>query len=131
MIDELLLNYIILFVLLELFEVSWQKAPTLIGMLSRMYRYYSKNIFLFFIMNPTFSFSIGFAMLSDYNVYALILLFLKTLDVASKIILIEQVFTKRSLSYDMSLILLAPINSFLPYIGLFFYPALVYLALQV
>lgn len=129
MIDELLLNYIILFVLLELFEVSWQKAPTLMGMLLRMYRYYSKNIFLFFIMNPTFSFSIGFAMLSDYNIYALILLFLKTVDVASKIVLIEQVFTKRSLSYDMSLILLAPINSFLPYVGLFFYPTLVYLAL--
>ena len=129
MIDELILNYIILFVLLELFEVSWQKAPTLMGMLLRMYRYYSKNIFLFFIMNPTFSFSIGFAMLSDYNIYALILLFLKTVDVASKIVLIEQVFTKRSLSYDMSLILLAPINSFLPYVGLFFYPTLVYLAL--
>lgn len=129
MIDELLLNYIILFVLLELFEVSWQKAPTLMGMLLRMYRYYSKNIFLFFIMNPTFSFSIGFAMLSDYNIYALILLFLKTVDVASKIVLIEQVFTKRSLSYDMSLILLTPINSFLPYVGLFFYPTLVYLAL--
>jgi hypothetical protein len=68
-------------------------------------------------------------MLSDYNVYAMIMLFIKTVDVATKILLIEQVFTKRELSQDLSLILLAPINSFLPYLGLLIYPPLILLAL--
>lgn len=129
MIDDLILNYVLLFVFLELYEITWQKAPSIMGMILRMYRYYSKSIFLFLLMQPTFYFSIGFVMLSDYNIYAMILLFLKTVDVATKILLIEQVFTKRELSQDLSLILLAPINSFLPYMGLLIYPPLILLAL--
>lgn len=129
MIDDLILNYVLLFVFLELYEITWQKAPSIMGMVIRMYRYYSKSIFLFLLMQPTFYFSIGFVMLSDYNIYAMILLFLKTVDVATKILLIEQVFIKRKLSHDLSLILLAPINSFLPYLGLLIYPPLILLAL--
>lgn len=129
MIDDLILNYVLLFVFLEFYEISWQKAPTIMGMVLRMHKYYSKSIILFLIMQPTFYFAIGFVMLSDYNPYAMILLFLKTVDIATKILLIEQVFTKRELSHDMSLILLAPINGFLPYMGLFIYPVLIILAL--
>jgi len=129
MIDDFVLNYVLLFILLEFFEVSWQKAPTIMGMIIRMHRYYSKSIFLFLIMHPTFYFSIGFAMLTDLNIYAMMMLFLKTMDVATKILLIEQVYTKRKLSHELSLILLAPINGFLPYLGVFVYPLLILLAL--
>jgi len=129
MIDDLILNYVLLFILLEFFEVYWQKAPTIMGMIIKMYRYYSKSIFLFLIMHPTFYFSIGFAMLTDLNIYAMIMLFLKTVDISTKIILIEQVYTKRKLSHELSLILLAPINGFLPYLGIFIYPLLILLAL--
>jgi len=129
MIDELILNYVLLFILLEFFEVFWQKAPTIMGMIIKMHRYYSKSIFLFLVMHPTFYFSIGFAMLTDLNIYAIILVFLKTLDVATKILLIEQIYTKRKLSHELSLILLAPINGFLPYLGIFIYPLLILLAL--
>jgi len=128
-IDDLILNYILLFIFLELYEVSWQKAPSIMGMLIRMHKYYSKNIFLFLIMQPTFYFSIGFAMLSDYNPYALMLLFIKTVDVATKILLIEQIFIKKELTQDLSLVLLAPINSYLPYVGVIIYPVLISLAL--
>ncbi|OHE10256.1 MAG: hypothetical protein A2513_07750 [Sulfurimonas sp. RIFOXYD12_FULL_33_39] len=99
------------------------------GMIIRMNKYYAKNIFLFLIMQPTFYFAIGFVMLSDYNIYAIIILILKTADIATKILLIEQIFTKRELSHELSLILLAPINSFLPYMGLFIYPFLIALAI--
>ena len=99
------------------------------GMLIRMYKYYQKSIFVFLIMQPTFYFAIGFAMLSNYAPSAMILLFIKTFDIATKILLIEQVFTKKELSQDLSLVLLAPINSFLPYIGLIIYPPLIALAI--
>jgi hypothetical protein len=78
MINEVIMSYILLFVLLEFYEISWQKAPSIMGMLIRMYKYYSKNIFLFLIMQPTFYFAICFAMLTDYNPSAMILLFIKT-----------------------------------------------------
>lgn len=128
MIDDLILNYVLLFVFLELYEISWQKAPSIMGMVLRMNKYYSKSIFLFLIMQPTFYFAIGFVMLSQYSIYAMILLFLKTVDISTKILLIEQVFTKRKLSHELSLILLAPINNFLPYMGLLIYPPLIVLA---
>lgn len=129
MINELVLNYILLFVFLEAYEISWQKAPSIMGMIIRMHKYYAKSIFLFLVMQPTFYFSIGFVMLSDYNIYAMILLFIKTVDVATKILLIEQVFVKKELTQDLSLILLAPINNFLPYMGIFIYPILIALAI--
>ena len=128
LIDELVLNYILIFIILEFYEISWQKAPSIMGMIIRMNNYYAKSIFLFLIMQPTFIFSVGFFILTDYNIYAMILLFIKTVDVVTKILLIEQVFTKRKLSQEMSLILLAPINSFLPYMGLLIYPPLIALA---
>jgi hypothetical protein len=99
------------------------------GMIIKMQRYYSKSIFLFLLMHPTFYFAIGFALLSEYNLYAMILLLLKTADIATKILLIEQIFTKKKLSHELSLVLLAPIDSFLPYMGLFIYPFLIYLAI--
>lgn len=129
MIDDLILNYILLFVFLEVYEIWWQKAPSIMGMIIKMNEHYSKSIFIFLLMQPTFYFSIGFALLSEYNIYAMILLFLKTADIATKILLIEQIFTKKKLSHELSLILLAPIDSFLSYIGLLIYPFLIYLAL--
>jgi hypothetical protein len=128
MTNDLILNYVLLFMILELYEVTWQKAPTVMGMISRMNKYYSKSIFLFLIMHPTFYFSIGFAMLTDYNIFAIILLFLKTADIATKILLIEQIFKKKKLSHELSLALLTPINNFLPYVGLFIYPLFIILA---
>lgn len=130
MINEVVLNYILLFVLLEFYEISWQKAPSIMGMLIRMHKYYAKNILLFLIMQPTFYFAIGFAILTDYNTSAMILLLIKTADIATKILLIEQVFKKRELTQDLSLVLLAPINSFLPYMGLVVYPILITLSIN-
>jgi hypothetical protein len=130
MINESILNYVVLFVLLEAYEVYWQKAPTIMGMLIRMHKYYSRSIFLFFVMQPTFYFSIGFAMLTDYHWASILMLLIKTSDIATKILLLEQVFVKRELSHELSLILLAPINSFLPYLGILTYPIFIILSLD-
>ena len=129
MINELILNYILLFMILEAFEISWQKAPSIMGMIIRMHKHYSKNIFLFLIMHPTFYFSIGFAMICEYSMSAMLLVFIKTADIATKILLIEQIFVKKELSQELSLILLAPIDKYLPYVGLLIYPPLIFLAL--
>jgi len=128
--QEVILNYLLLYVILEFFEVSWQKAPSLMGMLLRMYHYYNKSIWLFLLMHPTFYFAIGFAILSNYDGFALLLIGIKTLDIVTKISLIQQVFIKKELTQELSLILLAPINGFLPYIGLFLYPILILLTLS-
>lgn len=130
MINELILNYILLFLLLELYEVGWQKANSVIGMLARMYQYYKKSIFLFLIMHPTFYFSIGFMVLSDFNTYAIALFLIKTLDISMKIVLIKQVFIDKEVSHEVSEALLAPLNKWLPYIGIIAYPPFIFFALS-
>lgn len=128
MINELVLNYIIIFMLLEIYEVQWQKASTMVGMLARMYQYYKKSIFLFLIMHPTFYFSIYLMLVSDYNTYAVFLFSIKILDIAMKIILIKQVFIDKEISDEISLALLTPLNKYLPYVGLVIYPPFILLS---
>jgi len=129
MINELVLNYVFLFLILELYEVHWQKAQTIMGMLARMYQPYSKSVFLFLLMHPTFYFSIGFLLLSDYNIYAIILLSIKASDIIVKILLIEQVFVKQEISQELTLSLLSRLHSLVPYLGIIIYPIFIVLAI--
>jgi len=128
MINDLILNYIVVYILLEVYEVQWQKASTMIGMLARMYEFYKKSIFLFLIMHPTFYFSIFFMLITNYNFYSILLFSIKTLDIGMKIMLIKQVFIDKAVSHQLSLALLAPINKYLPYAGVFIYPFTIFLA---
>ncbi|WP_321777806.1 hypothetical protein [Sulfurimonas sp.] len=130
MINEVVLNYILLFIFLEIYELQWQKAQTVMGMLARMYQYYYKSIFLFLIMHPTFYFAIGFMVLNDYNIYAVTLLLIKTFDMVTKMLLIKQVFIEENLSDELTLALLAPLNKFVLYMGLVIYLPLIYLSLE-
>jgi len=129
MIDENILNYVVIFMALELYEVLWQKANTLLGMLARMYQHYHKSVFVFLLMHPTFYFAVAFMMLSDYNIYGIILLSIKTVDISTKLILLKQVFITKEISSEMSLMLLTPLHKLLPYMGLVAYPPLIYMAL--
>ena len=129
MISDVLFNYIVLFIALEVYEVQWQKATTIIGMLARMYEHYQKSIFIFLVMHPTFYFAMALMVMSDYNIYAITLFSIKAVDIATKIVLIKKVFIDRDLSEELTLALLAPLNRFYPYIGVVLYPVLIYLVL--
>jgi len=120
---------ILLYIGLELFEVQWQKADTLMGVLGNLYRPYKQNLILFFIMHPTFYFGIGLAMITDLAFSAIALLFIKTADMATKIILIQLVFEKQELTPDLSTMLLAPLHPKMLYLSVFIYTPLVYFAL--
>ena len=122
---------LIIYIALELFEIRWQKGSNLITMLSKMYRYYKRNIFLFFLMHPTYYFGIGLVMLTDYALSAVILLVIKTIDITTKILLIQQVFEKKELTPEMSAMLIAPLHPLMPYLSVFVYTPLVYFAFGV
>ncbi len=119
---------LIIYIGLELFEIQWQKADNLIGVLGKLYRYYHKNIILFFLMHPTFYFGIGLAMVTDMSFSAIALVFIKTVDMATKILLIQQVFEKKELSAEMSAMLIAPLHPLMPYLSVLVYTPLVYFA---
>jgi hypothetical protein len=125
---EPLSTILMIFILLELFEVQWQKADTLMGMLVRMYRRYRNNVLWFLLLHPTFYFSIWLAMATELSIASIALLLLKTIDIATKIILIQAVFEKREVSKEMAAMLMTHLHPLLPYIGLLVYVPLVYLA---
>ena len=130
MIEETLLNYLLFYIVLEIYEIQWQKANTILGMLARMYEQYRKNVFVFLLMHPTFSFALIFAMMMNYNENALLLLAIKTIDLALKMLLLKKVFIEKNISQEMTLALVAPLNKFMPYIGLLVYPPLIFLAFR-
>ena len=119
---------IIVYIALELFEVQWQKADTLMGVLGRLYRYYRRNIFLFFLMHPTFYAGIAIAMVTDLSLSAVALVLIKTIDISTKILLLQQVFEKRELTPEMSAMLLAPLHPYMMYLSVVVYTPLVYFA---
>lgn len=127
---DLILFYILLCIGLEVYEVQWQKASTLMGMLSRMYAYYAKSIFLFLIMHPSLYFSIYLMMITDYNLYAVIYFTIKAADIFTKLYLMKQVFIDEEVNAEMKMMLSMPLDKYLPYIGVLAYPPLVFMALS-
>ena len=128
--QEYMLNYVLLYLLLEGYEVWWQKAETLLGMLAKMFHYYKKNVWMLFLMQPAFYFALFFMMLCDYNLYSVIFFSLKGSDVLTKVILMKQVFVDKKVSLEVSEIIVVKIPQFLLYAGLVIYPVLIVLALS-
>jgi len=123
-----ILTYVVLYILLELYEVQWQKAQTIMGMLARMYQWYHKSAFLFLLMHPTLYFAIYFVMFTHFNGYAVALLSFKAADILTKMFLIKKVFIEQSLD-KVQEALFTPIGSLLPYIGIILYPFFIVMAL--
>ncbi len=119
----------LIYIFLELFETQWQKADTMMGMLLNMYEKYRDNILLFLVLHPTFYLTIYLAMTTNYSTEILFVLFIKTFDIATKIILINKVFEKKEISMELSQMLSAPLHKLMPYIGLIVYVPLIFMGL--
>lgn len=126
---EIVSMIIVLYICLELFEAQWQKADSMLGILVRLHRYYRRSIFLFLALHPTYYFAIWLILRTDLSVPAVLLLFIKTLDIATKIVLMQQVFDKKEVSMQLHEMLMMPLEKWMPHIGLAVYPPLVIWAL--
>ena len=122
------LLYITAFVLLELFEVFWQKAPTLGGVVENIYRWYHKSVFLVFLLHPTLYLSIYLMIVSDYALSIEILFGLKLSDIALKLILVKRVFIDKQVSPEIALLLNSKVENYMLYAGVVVYPVLIYIA---
>ena len=81
-----------LFFALELFEANWQHSKTLYGILENNYKIYKKSVFLYFLMNPTFFFSLYITISYNiFNIYMDIVIVLKFLDIAFRLNLMKKI----------------------------------------
>ncbi len=126
--NALLFTIILLFA--ELFEAYIQRAQTLFGVLEKLYAYYQKSIFLFFLIQPGFYFILFIVLLTGVlNFTMVFLLAIKIFDIFYKIELIKKVFVEREISQEIAQMLEWKIPSIFFLMGAALYPPLLFYAL--
>jgi len=126
--NALLFTIILLFA--ELFEATIQRAPTLLGVLKKLYAYYQKSIFLFFLIQPGFYFILFIVVLTGVlNVTMIFLLAIKIFDIFYKIELIKKVFIERKVSPEIAQMLEWKMPPMFFLMGAALYPPLMFYAL--
>jgi hypothetical protein len=111
-----------LFIALELFESNWQKSDTLYGVLKNNYLIYKRGMFLYFLMNPTFIYSIFLSIyLNNFGFLMSTIIFLKFADIAFRLHILKKI------DNDEEIKDIIPINikmsNFLRYVNAVMYPA--------
>jgi len=125
------LSLTLILVFLELLEVMIQRADTLYGAIERLYAWYRKSIFLFFLVHPGFYFVLFVVIATDIlNVYMIIIIVMKVFDLFYKIELIKMLFIKQNISSDLAAMLKWKIPSWFFLTGVVLYPLLLYYALS-
>ena len=126
--NALLFTTILLFA--ELFEAYIQRSETLLGVLEKLYAYYQKSIFLFFLIQPGFYFILFVVLLTGVlNVTMVFLLAIKIFDLFYKIELIKKVFVERKVSQEIAQMLEWKMPSMFFFMGAALYPPLLFYAL--
>lgn len=128
---ENVLLFTLILLLAELFEAYLQRSETLLGVLEKLYVYYEKSIFLFFMVQPGFYFVLFIVLLTGVlNVSMIFLLVIKVFDIFYKIELIKKVFILREVSPEVAQMLEWKIPPLFFLIGAGMYPPLLFYALM-
>ena len=76
--------------MLELFEAAMQYAPTLGGVIERLYGYYRRSVFFFFAMHPSFAYILYVVLAADvFNWAMLFIIAFKIFDIFYKLEIIK------------------------------------------
>ena len=127
---ENVLLFTSILIMLELFEAYMQRASTLYGVMEKLYGWYSKSIFLFFLMHPAFYFTLFVVIVTDrLNIYMILLLAFKVFDLFYKLELIKKIFIQQKVPGDLAAMLEWKIPSWFFLLGVALYPPLLFYAL--
>ena len=125
----LMLSLILL--ILELFEAMMQYASTLADVTARLYKWYHKSIFLFFLIHPTFYFILYVVMQTGIlNATMIIIIAMKVFDLFYKLEIIRSVYIKQRIPSEFSEMLQWRIPQWAFLTGVTLYPPLLYYALN-
>ncbi len=127
---ETITQLIIIMVLLELIEASLQRASTVEKMIEKLYFYYKKSIFIFFMIHPTLYFTLFVAFyLNIINIYIICILLIKTFDIFFKIELIRQRYIRKDMDKELELMLNLKMSPLMGFLGMFMYVPLLFMAI--
>ena len=110
-----------IFIALEIFESNWQKSDTFYGVIENNYKVYNKSLLLYFILNPSFIYSLFLAIyLSNFGFWMSSVIVLKFVDISFRLHLMQKI------SKDESITELIPIDMqmsfYLRYLNVIIYP---------
>ena len=118
-------------VLLELFEALMQRSGTLYGVMEKLYGWYRKSIFFFFLMHPAFYFILFVVIATNtLNIYMIAILTLKIFDLFYKLELIRKIFIRKDVPQDLAAMLEWQLPSWFFLMGVLLYPPLLYYGLM-
>jgi len=127
---EILVELIIIMIILELIEANLQKAGTLGEMVDKLYSYYNKSVFLFFIIHPTFYFVLFISLYLDIlDFYIVVILTIKTFDMFFKIELIRQCYFHKRMDSELKGMLPMKLTPWMNVLGVFIYVPLLFMAI--
>ena len=127
---NILTETVLLMVMLELIEANLHKAPTLGLMIERLYGYYKKSIFLFFVVHPTLYFVLFVSIYFDIlDFYILSILLLKSLDIFFKIEMIRQRYLVGEMDDELKVMMKMPISPWMSLLGAVMYVPLLLMSL--
>lgn len=121
---------IIVMILLELIEANLQSSKTLGAMIDKLYGYYKKSVFLFFMVHPTFYFVLLVSLYFNIvNFYIIAILLIKSLDILFKVEMIKQRYIEKDMDQELTDMLGLNMSPWMGYIGLFTYVPLLFMAI--
>ena len=124
------LTLTLILLLAELFESYVQRSETLLGVLEKLYGYYQKSIFLFFLIQPGFYVILFIVLLTGVlNVSMVFLLAIKIFDIFYKMELIKKVFLEGEVSQEIAEMLTWKMPPYFFLMGVALYPPLLFYAL--
>lgn len=127
---EVVTNIIIMMIALEMLEIYLHRADTVGDMLDKLYGYYKRSIFLFFMVHPTFYFVIFVSLyLNILDFYIIVILLIKTFDMFFKIEMMRQRYIFNRMDSELSEILTLKMTSLMVHLGLFTYVPLLFMAI--
>lgn len=87
-----IISLFFIFIAVEIFESNWQKSETLHGVIYNNYAIYKKNIFLFFLLNLGFIYSIFLVVYLQNNSFLMLsIVGIKFLDISLKLKLMKKI----------------------------------------
>jgi len=109
-------------IIFEIFESSWQNAPNFGSVVEKLYELYQANIFLLFLMHPSFYLTLFLYLYYEKLIFFIIVI-IKGVDIIVKLWLIKKI-EDGSLSPELRSMFSFSISPMMIWMNVFIYPAM-------
>ena len=122
--------YLIILILFEIYEASWQKADTFFGIIQNIFNRFKKGQIYFYLSHPSLWFILYIAIKYDiFNFWMSIIIFLKFSDTIFKLWIIDSIKKKKSITEIIGIPHDFEVSKYFLYINTFIYSFLLFKAL--